>query len=643
MFSSRVFLFLATLGLIAALTVPVPVVAQTVIYVDDDASGSGDGSESNPFSTLQAAFSEAEQRTQMESEPNVDEIRIAEGIYYPDEGSNETDDDRSASFELILEIPLKGGYSSDFSSRDPETNVTVLSGDIDQNDTTNENGVVTDSSDISGTNSYHVVTTPNPTPVTLSGLTITAGQANESDFDSGGGITTDANLTLRDIQISGNTASEVGGGVHVEPGSLSVENSTLRGNAAGSGGAVHVTTGGLRLSGVTVQNNAGGGVVGVGDGPASSIARAQLTDVTFTGNTGNGGLNLETSTSLTLRSVTFENNSNTGGSGGGANLTLEGRAQLTDLTFRENTAIDTTGDEDSGGGGLAVSTGFDTDLTLRRSRFVGNEATTTTSTSDIDATVCFDIGDLSFPVVDRSALNVYARSGPSATDWQERTSTELRPSAENPEQICATGQSSFSQFAVTAKKSELPVELAQFEAQTDEGTVVLSWKTASETNNAGFEVQHRTAEQEAWGKVGSVEGAGTTDQLQSYRFSVEEDLSSGTHHFRLRQVDIDGTAHLSDVVTVDLQMQQPVRLTAPAPNPVSGRATLSFAVKTSVETTLRLYNVLGQQVATLYRGTPAAEESQTVDLSAENLSSGVYFLRLRAGERSQTQRLTIVR
>jgi hypothetical protein len=86
-----------------------------------------------------------------------------------------------------------------------------------------------------------------------------------------------------------------------------------------------------------------------------------------------------------------------------------------------------------------------------------------------------------------------------------------------------------------------------------------------------------------------------------------------------------------------------VRLTAPAPNPVQNRATLSFAVKEAQETTIRLYNVLGQEVATLYRGTPTAGESQRLDLSATGLSSGVYFLRLQAGGQTRTQKVTVMR
>ncbi len=206
---------------------------------------------------------------------------------------------------------------------------------------------------------------------------------------------------------------------------------------------------------------------------------------------------------------------------------------------------------------------------------------------------------------------------------------------------------------------QLPVELANFEAQqSGTGTVRLTWETASEQNNAGFRVQRRVASAPgarrdgkrggSWTKVGFVdskaEGGSSTEAL-TYRFTAEE-LGVGTHQFRLQQVDLNGTPHAHDPVTVEVQMQEALRLTPPAPNPVRGDAAVRFAVREAKETTLQLFNTLGQQVATVYRGTPPAGEQQTVRLDSRQLSglaSGVYFLRLQAGEQTTTQRVTVVR
>jgi hypothetical protein len=56
-----------------------------------------------------------------------------------------------------------------------------------------------------------------------------------------------------------------------------------------------------------------------------------------------------------------------------------------------------------------------------------------------------------------------------------------------------------------------------------------------------------------------------------------------------------------------------------------------------------VYNVLGQKVETLYKGTPQAGQAKTLTLETGDLPSGVYVMQLRANGQTQTQRLTVVR
>lgn len=192
--------------------------------------------------------------------------------------------------------------------------------------------------------------------------------------------------------------------------------------------------------------------------------------------------------------------------------------------------------------------------------------------------------------------------------------------------------------------TELPVEMAAFDAVQSGSSVELTWQTASETNNAGFRVQWE-AESGAWTDLGFVDSradGGTTTQAQSYRYAVDRDLSPGTHRFRLKQVDLDGTPHLSRVESIEVRMDEALSLSAPAPNPATGPTRVSFAVKESAETTITVYNVLGQRVKTLYQGTPQAGETATLTFDANSLSSGMYFVRIRANGKVESQRLTVV-
>jgi len=187
--------------------------------------------------------------------------------------------------------------------------------------------------------------------------------------------------------------------------------------------------------------------------------------------------------------------------------------------------------------------------------------------------------------------------------------------------------------------------MAGFEAVRNGSGAELQWNTASETNNAGFHVEHNPAGQEDWQELAFVESKaaeGTSTEEQSYRFEVEKELEPGTHQFRLRQVDLDGTTSSVGTVELEAQMNEALTLEPPAPNPVSGQATLSFAVKEASDAQVVLYNVLGQEVKTLYEGTPQAGEANTLTVETGDLPSGVYLLQLRAQGQSTSQRLTVV-
>jgi len=187
----------------------------------------------------------------------------------------------------------------------------------------------------------------------------------------------------------------------------------------------------------------------------------------------------------------------------------------------------------------------------------------------------------------------------------------------------------------------LPVELAGLDATADGEKVHLTWRTASETGNARFEVQRKASQQGSWTRVGSVEGSGTTTEAQSYRFT-DGDLpyDADALTYRLKQVDTDGSASHSRTVAVDRSVAE-IELPGTYPNPARSQATVRYAFPEKKEVSLRLYDTMGRQVRTVAQGKQEGRHKRRVDLS--NLSSGVYFLRLRAGQKTKTRRMTVVR
>jgi len=206
----------------------------------------------------------------------------------------------------------------------------------------------------------------------------------------------------------------------------------------------------------------------------------------------------------------------------------------------------------------------------------------------------------------------------------------------------------------TGTSQPLPVELAGFEGQRSGAeSVTLQWRTLSETNNAGFEVQRAVGpaygsgdvstsdSEESWHTIARLDGAGATDQPQSYQFK-DTDLPYAADRlsYRLRQIDTDGTEAFSEPITVTRRVTE-AEILPVYPNPAQGQATVRFATPERQWVRIALYNLLGQRVQTVVDTN--AEGSSEAQLNVSDLSSGTYFVRMQTVGFTDTQRLTVVR
>jgi hypothetical protein len=201
--------------------------------------------------------------------------------------------------------------------------------------------------------------------------------------------------------------------------------------------------------------------------------------------------------------------------------------------------------------------------------------------------------------------------------------------------------SQFSTAApLSADGSVLPVELTEWTATKHGESVVLSWQTASETGNAGFRIQ-RQLEDGGWRTIGRRDGAGTTDAPQRYRFE-DADLPYALDRptYRLKQVDLDGTVHYSETVSVERDADR-VALLGTYPNPAREQAAVRFALPEREDVTIRLFDMLGREVESFRLGSLQGRQEHVLDLGT--LSSGTYLLRLEVGDTVRTRRLTLVR
>ncbi len=181
-------------------------------------------------------------------------------------------------------------------------------------------------------------------------------------------------------------------------------------------------------------------------------------------------------------------------------------------------------------------------------------------------------------------------------------------------------------FITEYDRSIIPVELTSFTANISNGNVVLNWVTATETNNKGFEVQRSNGGE--YQTLSFVNGNGTSTQQHSYTYS-DKNVANGEYSYRLRQVDFDGSSEYSPVAEISIDNPIEFGLAQNYPNPFNPSTKINYSLSVDSKVTLVVFNVLGQEVATLLNGN-ITSGSHNVTFDASKLNSGVYLYKIEA-------------
>ena len=180
----------------------------------------------------------------------------------------------------------------------------------------------------------------------------------------------------------------------------------------------------------------------------------------------------------------------------------------------------------------------------------------------------------------------------------------------------------------------LPVELLSFTGRRVDEVHVLNWETASEQNNAGFEVQ-RSTDGQAWESLGWVDGFGTTNTNQKYDF-VDKTPYIGGNYYRLQQFDYDGTNDFSNIVYLENFQEAPIIQVLPNPSPRDFVVTVANPNNSKMKITL--FNSHG--VAIFETG--LIEDVRLWQKEFSLVQQEMYFISVNIGKETYTEKIVII-
>lgn len=203
------------------------------------------------------------------------------------------------------------------------------------------------------------------------------------------------------------------------------------------------------------------------------------------------------------------------------------------------------------------------------------------------------------------------------------------------------GTSAFQNLTGSISNGALPVELTLFTATLNGGNIQLRWKTETEVNNYGFEIE-RSDESSNWAVINFVKGYGNSNSPKNYLYNDVIVGQSGTYYYRLKQIDNDGTFEYSDIVTVGVGTPDQYNLSQNYPNPFNPETKINFSLPAKQFVSLKVYNALGELVKDLVNEIKEAG-NYSVTFDGSNLSSGVYIYRLESQNFVINKKMTLLK
>jgi len=190
----------------------------------------------------------------------------------------------------------------------------------------------------------------------------------------------------------------------------------------------------------------------------------------------------------------------------------------------------------------------------------------------------------------------------------------------------------------------LPVELISFTAKSAYNNIVLNWKTATELNNIGFQIQRSNemnTPSENWKTLGFIKGNGSTSTSSSYSFTDISPLQD-TQYYRLKQIDANGTYTIYGPIVENNLSKLDFYLEQNYPNPFAQGTKVRFTISKLSPAKVTVFDLTGREVAILVNEllNPGTYE---VSFDGSNFAGGTYFYKLETDGMVDSRRMILVK
>jgi hypothetical protein len=214
---------------------------------------------------------------------------------------------------------------------------------------------------------------------------------------------------------------------------------------------------------------------------------------------------------------------------------------------------------------------------------------------------------------------------PKAQRWNSGTSDwdAPLPGQTNPDGYSVTvpNVNSFSPWTLSDGSTPLPVDILSFMAFNKNNSVLLTWQTINEANNDYF-ILERSIDLSEFTKIGTIEGNGNSKTKQHYEFTDKNPIP-GSSHYRLKQVDYDGSEHISGYVAIQRDGVPQVQF---YPNPFTGNE-LNILLPSGIadaEPDIHLFDIYGHEINISFK---KSTDNNLIKLYPDkNLSKGTYLI-----------------